>query len=260
MHKNLGQSFEFNGFNETEILQFATVSSTHIVVLAMIRFVPISIPSVCTDEDILNYIVSCTGFIVNSAVMYTLNIVLLYLSLRIIKTYDNLITKIQNDNGLNITDIKREFDKIMKNVRLLKQKWEFAVSVSLLYTLFYMTLSGSIWMFNISDELHEHCDNSDVWTSFILVLTRDCARIFGLSYGILRLNHKPKKLAKTMNEYCDWDDLNQQFKIQRIIKMLTEFQDKFKILGVGIGWHHFYGVVISAITASIVALFKKRVE
>ena len=38
-------------------------------------------------------------------------------------------------------------------------------------------------MFNITDELHEHCNNSDVWTSFILVLTRDCARIFGLSYG-----------------------------------------------------------------------------
>ena len=84
-------------------------------------------------------------------------------------------------------------------------------------------------------------------------------RIFGLLYGIVRMNRKPRRLAKAISRYCDWNDESQQNQIQRMIYQLNEFPDGFCIIGVRIEVRHFIGLLIAAMTASLGSLAKSKI-
>ena len=256
LQRNIVKTQDFtNKLNKTEY-HICVVGPVLIIII--LRFVPFSMESVCDHHSYLDYIANIAGFTANFITMYSLNFVVLYLSLKIVTKYDKLMTRIQNVQDIDIREIKNEFDIIKKDVVSFKNKYEFVVSISCLYHIICASTYAFVWITEISNEFWAYCSNNDEYTAVLLVLTRFCVRMFALIYGILRINHKPKQLAKLINDHCDWEDQKQQFQIQRLTKSLTEFHDKFKILCIGIEWKHFAGIMISAIASSIGTVARKK--
>ena len=267
LHRNLDKSqtqFILENLSISTKVQFYVFAIGSILAVTLIRFLPISfslmMEFICQSPDALDIIATIGAFIVNLITMYTLNLMISFLSLEIVEKYDKLAMRIKTEANITINEIKKEFDKIEKNIITLKKDWELVVTVSFVYHLIGVVTYGTVWIVNISNDLWLHCDNNDEWTSMMLHILRGCVRIFGLLYGILRLNHKPRKLAKVINRYCSWEDQTQQFQIQRLKECLTEFQDKFKVMGIGIEWKHFVGIILSAIATGFGALARERFE
>ena len=256
LHRNIKTLNYFtNDINRNE---FHTCTLCYLLLIIMMRFVPSSMESVCEKITSLDIIANIGAFIVNSMTMYSLDFVILYFSLKIVKKHDTLIKRIENEKNLHIEEIKIDFDAIQENVTSFKQKWQFVVSLSCMYHLICASVYGFVWITNISNEFWAYCSNNDEYTSVILVLIRFCVRTFALLYGILRINHKPKKLAKVINDCCNWKDQEQQFQIQRIVKSLTEFHDKFKVIVIGIEWKHFAGLIISTVAVIVGTIVRAK--
>ena len=139
----------------------------------------------------------------------------------------------------------------------MRKKWEFVVSVSCGYHLSFAALSMGVWLTNHSSDIWIYCNN-DEWTQLFMVIIRTCVRIFALLYGILRMNRKPRKLAKVIGKYCNWTDQSQQSQIDRMLFNLIEFPDGFRVLNVRIERKHLLAIVITAATTSIGSLAKSK--
>ena len=240
-------SFLDNNFNKNE---YYLSLGFPILILSGLRFIVRSIGYFCTTQSVTDVIASIGAFAVNLITMYSLNFVILYLSLQIVYKYDELIAKIENTKNIHINEVMEAFDDISKDIASCKDKWEFIVSVSAVYHIFAALLLGFVWITDISNDVWVYCNNDDDFKSASMMLTRFCVRMFALIYGILRMNHKPQKLAKAVNKYCNWKDEKQQFQIQRLINDLIHFDERFKVIGIGIQWKHFTGMILSAIALS----------
>ena len=101
-----------------------------------------------------------------------------------------------------------------------------------------------------------YCNGSS-YIQLCILIFRSCVRIFGLLWGILQINSRPKKLGKILNYYCDWKEDKQQMRIMRLKTILEEYSG-FKVCGVAIREKHFIALMVTALTSCIMALIKTK--
>ena len=243
-------------FHENRILsiEFYIFSITFILSIFIIRFYTFT-PWVCGSSTEISHIAgSITAFHINCQSMYSLDLIILYLSIEYVHRYNKLnkIISICND----IDKIKNEFDNIQKEINIFKSKWQFVATISCLYHVIFVTLRLTVWLSDTSKDLWMYC-GSDSFTQLFVVIVRSSLRIFGLIYGIIRINHKPKQLSKQLNKYGVWNNNQlQQIKIQRFILSLIHFPNGFKVCWIAVHWKHFVGIIASAITATFASLVR----
>eukprot|EP01084_Bolivina_argentea_P286362 491217_1 len=259
MHSNTKQTkfTSFTSHNDHNQIEYYIVSLSFMFIIILIRFGPIFVQNICPSSSKPDNILSTIpGFMVNMITMYPLDFILLYLSLVIVRKYEQLEHKIKTNINIHMDDILNTYEQITNDVILFNKNWEFVVSISCFYHLLLVGVYGGVWITNRqsgSGSLFVHCKGNE-WAQLFIVNIRACTRIFGLLYGILKLNHKPQQLAEIINKYCHWKNELQQLNMQRLVLNLIEFPDRFRVIGVKVQWKHFVAVMITVIGTALGAL------
>eukprot|EP01084_Bolivina_argentea_P259327 437540_1 len=249
--------------------------------MVTIRF-SIFIPNICPSTTLWDKLGSISAFTVNMFTMHTFNFVLLHRCLVIITKFDKSKKRIKTESGnsqnANLMEeteqilpkysrqqskaemsTNRMFNDILSlvgdegDISLLKKNFAVPVSILFVYHASYPIISVFSWLGTSTNHAWAYC-NPESLNQLLIITIRSFLRLIGLLYPIWRLNSKPHKLAKVVNEYASRDK-----EISHIVKSakdaLHPFKSEFKVLGcVKVKWVCLWGTLIGILLPLVVAI------
>ena len=229
------------------------------VLYSAIAFVSIYIftPYCIGEKPVLyDYVQSFITTFFNICSMYSLDVIVLFLSLFYVKNIDVFIENIENGEIKNIDDCKEQFNYLASTMKHLQFRLGFIVSFAFITHLFYAVFIAFLFLLD-QDTFWTVCWCDHHIMAFTIQFMLQTTRVLALVYGPMLINTKSRTIPiKVIQHLQDSEDSS----VVRFYLSIHGNTPIFRICWMDIYWGRFVAFVVGSATTLFAAFMKSAIN